>query len=122
MKLAELINEVNNEKPNAFQQETLTAYVNEIEASVQEYLGYEPEEIIKYDWEKDGGKELIVQPPFNVLYKAFLKARIDYANEEYQSYANNQAQFNSDFEEWKAWAMRTGAVRSDEPLYFKNWW
>lgn len=122
MKLAELIQEVMDEKPNSFNPERLTAFASEVEAEVQEYLGVDDAEKIKYDWKEDGSRELIVTAPYDILYKSYLKARIDYTNEEYQSYANNQAQFNSDMDEWKAWAMRSGIVKSDEPLYFRNWW
>lgn len=122
MKLAELIQEVMDEKPNSFKAERLTAFVSEVEAEVQEYLGVDDAEKIKYDWKEDGSRELIVTAPYDILYKSYLKARIDYTNEEYQSYTNNQAQFNSDMDEWKAWAMRSGLVKPDEPLYFRNWW
>lgn len=122
MKIATLIESVSREKPNAFNRDDLTEYVNEIEAMVQDYLGVEPSEMIRYAWKNDGDKELIVKPPYDVLYKAYLKAKIDYANEEYESYSNNQAQFTSDYEDWQAYAMRSGMVINDMPRAFTNWW
>lgn len=122
MKLSECIEDVKQEKPNSFSDEKLTGYINELEAMVQEYLGTETEDMIVYDWTADGDKELIVPKPYDAMYKPWLKAKIDYSNEEYYSYANNQAQFESDYEEWKAYALSSGMVRSDVPQCITNWW
>lgn len=122
MKLSECIQKVKSEKPNAFGEDTLTGFVNELEAMIQDYLGVNPAEFIVYDWTEDGGKELIVKHPHDVMYKSYLKAKIDYANEEYYSYQNNQAQFTADYEEWQAYAMRSGLVKPDIPSRITNWW
>lgn len=122
MKLSVCIEDVKQEKPNSFSEEKLTRFINELEAMVQEYLCVKPEDMIAYDWSNDADKELIVHAPFDSMYKAWLKAKIDYSNEEYYSYANNQAQFESDYEEWQAFALSSGMVRSDIPQCIKNWW
>ena len=122
MKLAVCIEDVKQEKPNAFSEEKLTAFVNELEAMVQEYLGVEPNDMIAYDWTEDDEKGLLVPAPFDCMYKSWLKAKIDYSNEEYYSYANNQAQFESEYEEWQAYALSSGMVRSDIPQCIQNWW
>ena len=121
MTLYELIEKVNAEKPNAFSEDHLTLFVTECEALVQEFLGIEPQDRVKYDLAKDEDKELIAPPPFDGMYEAFLKAKMDYANEEHQSYENNQAQFVTIFYEYKAYAMREGLVKS-KPLRFTNWY
>lgn len=121
MKLSECIEEVRQEKPNGFSEDKLTRFVNELEAMIQDYLGIDHDKIMAYEWENDGGKELIVQAPYDCMYKSYVKANIDYANEEYQSYANNQAQFMSDYEDWQAYAMRSDLVKSEMPQ-IKNWW
>ena len=121
MKLSEAIEEVKAEKPNSFGADHITRYINNVEASVQNFLGIDREEWVKYDWKADGNKELIIPAPYDILYKSFLKAKIDYAMEEYESYENNQAQFEADFDDWKAWAMRSGLVISDAPTAFTNW-
>jgi hypothetical protein len=122
MKLSVCIEDVKQEKPNSFSDEKLIGFINELEAMVQEYLCVKPEDMIVYD-DKDVNKvELLVPAPFDVMYKSWLKAKIDYCNEEYYSYANNQAQFESDYEEWQAYALSSGLVRSDIPQCIKNWW
>ena len=122
MKLSECIQEVRQEKPNTFGEDTLTGYINELEAMVQNYLGVEPGDFVVYDWREDGSKELIVKHPHDVMYKSYLKAKMDYANEEYHSYQNNQAQFSADYEEWQAHALSRGEVNSKLPTGIKNWW
>ena len=121
MKLSEAIQRVKTEKPHSFSDDYCTMFINDVEAQIQEYLGYEVDERIKYDWEQDGSRELMAPAPHDRLYISWLKAKIDYANEEYESYANNQEQFNADMAEYKAWAMREGEVESTS-LRFRNWW
>ena len=119
MTLSELINKVNAEKPNAFSENHLTLFVTECEALVQEFLG--KTDRVKYDWTADQDKELIALPPFDVLYEHYLKAKMDYVNEEHQSYANNQAQFEVVWSEYKAYAVREGLIAT-KPLRFTNWY
>lgn len=122
MKLYECIEDVKQEKPNAFGDEKLVSFINELEAMVQEYLGVDPANRVVYDPVRDENRNLLVPSPFDCMYKSWLKAKIDYAVEEYYSYANNQKQFESDYEEWKAYAMSSGMVRSDVPQCIRNWW
>lgn len=122
MKLSEAIEQVKKEKPHSFGVDHCTVFINEVESAVQEFLGIPETERKKYDYKNDGNVELIVKEPYSILYISFLKAKIDYAMEEYESYANNQAQFGSDFEDFKAWAVREGKIRKPLPKRIKNWW
>ena len=118
MKLAQVIQQVNEEKPNSFKEEKLTGYINEVEAEVQEQLGIKDK--ITYEYGKDSNKELIVTAPYDKLYKSYLKANIDYANEEYASYENNQAQHIADFRDYADYVVRNGLAVSSSPKRFKN--
>lgn len=126
MKLIELIEEVRAEKPNSFGIDTLIRYVNEVEAIVCEFAGKDPSEWVVHKWTEDGNvygdDELFVDAPYSVLYKSYLKAKIDFATEDYESYANNQAQFNLDLEDWQAYAVRNGIAKSFLPKTIRNWW
>lgn len=121
MRLSECIEAVNREKPNGFETEDLTRYVNEIEAVVSEYLEIPKDDKGEYDWKEDGHKTMLVPAPYDVLYLSFLKAKIDYANEEYESYSNNQAQFEEDLDEWKKYVVRCGGGQTGSPQ-IRNWW
>lgn len=122
MKLSEAIEQVKREKPHSFSMNHCTLFLNEAESAIQEFLGVPAIERRRYKWEEDGNAELIAPDPYSSLYISYLKARIDYAMEEYESYANNQAQFESDFEEFKAWAVREGKIKETLPDHIRNWW
>lgn len=122
MRLSEAIEQVKKEKPHSFSMDHCTVFINEVEASVQEYLGIPADEWKKYDWKEDGNAVLIAPEPYSALYISWLKAKIDYANEEYESYATSQAQFEADFTEFKAWAVREDRIRKELPTKIKNWW
>lgn len=121
MTLLELITQVNAEKPNSFSDDKLTEYVNELEADIAEFLGGE----IKMMWEayvfdRDKNEDLLAIPPYDRLYKSYLKGKIDYDLEEHESAANNMAQFNSDYADYKDSAIRKGFVRIWHPKRIKN--
>lgn len=45
----------------------------------------------------------MVQPPHDKLYPAYLEARVDYANGEYEKYQNTMQMFNAFFGEFIRW-------------------
>ncbi|MDO4486034.1 MAG: hypothetical protein Q4C46_05490 [Bacillota bacterium] len=122
MKLSEVIEQVKKEKPNSFGAVHCTLFISEVESMVQEFLKIPSDERIKYIWERDGNRELVAPDPYSALYISYLKGRIDYSNEEYQSYANNQAQFIEDFNEFKSYAVREGKIRRTRESRIMNWW
>lgn len=125
MTIQSLINKVQEEKPNTFQTDKLIEYINEIEADVADQVNMdipvytsEPDPETN---ESDLDKELIVPAPYDRLYVSYLKAMIDYANEEYASYQLNQMQHVQDFTDFVNWLVRTGQNdRSLIPSRFKN--
>ena len=121
MKLSEAIERVKKEKPHAYSGDHCTLFITEVEAIIQDFLRVPVNERIKYEWDKDGDTELIAPAPYDNLYISWLKAKIDYCNEEYESYANNQDQYNADLHEFKAWAIREGKVESPN-MKIRNWW
>ena len=46
---------------------------------------------------------MLVRPPHDKLYPAYLEARIDYANGEYEKYQNTSQVFNTFFNEFMRW-------------------
>ena len=123
MTLGDLLKKVNTEKPNSFSYGYLTDRTNDVEAMVYDFLETAAEDRTYYSWPDDKDTELVVQPPYDDVYESYIKAKIDYANEEYESYSNNQVQFNEDMSSWRAYAMRKGLVDTSEiPVQIKNWW
>lgn len=119
MRLAQVIEQVCEEKPNSFGPEKLTDFLNEIEAEVGVQLGMEDK--ISYVYAEDGNKQLLAPAPYDRLYKSYLKAMIDYSNEEYASYENNQAQHVADFREFTNYVVRNG-IANKTPTKFINIW
>ena len=120
MKLRDLLNKISDEKPNSFSEAKLISFVNEVEAEVAEELHIE--DVPTYaDNHVDLDKTLLVHAPYDRLYISYVKAMIDYTNEEYESYANNQAQHVQDYRDFVDWVVRTGqAVKTNTVTRFRN--
>ena len=104
MTLEQAIQAADSGKPNAFDDDTKTAWINEVEGLVQtEVFLLAPVEIIRYDWKTDQKIPLLVDPPHDKLYPAYLAAKIDFANGEYEKYANTYQMSNAFYNEFAAW-------------------
>lgn len=121
MKLRDALDIANDIRPNAFGDRTKTAWLNEIEGRLQTdvYLIGASEDVVQYDYALDQDRELMVKPPHDKLYPAYIVAMIDYANGEYDRYANSMVMFNSHWEEYIRWLGRNTqawrkAVRHEE--------
>lgn len=129
MTVRDLLNKINKEKPSSFTEAEIIAFINEIEADVAEQLRTKvmaytfrensdedaetesdvPDYIYGHDDELD--VEMLAPAPYDRLYVSYVKAQIDYANEEYDSYENNQAQFITDFHDFVDWVVREGKAK-----------
>lgn len=117
MTIRALIDKVHTEKPNTFTDEHMLQFVNEIEADVVEELRMK-------DWEEytleDMDEELLADSPYDRLYVSYVKAQVDYANEEYPSYQLNAEQHVQDFRDFADWVVRTGQALHYIPQRFRN--
>ena len=117
MTINELITKIREEKYSSFEDDRLLALINEIEGDVADQLAIS--DFNKYTSIDD--TDLLVPEPYDRLYESYLKARIDYANEEYASYQNNQAQHVQDFRDFVDWVVRTEqAVEAVFPTKIRN--
>ena len=111
MTVQELINKVNKEKPNGFAEADLISFINEIEAQVCDEMG---ETIVQYTTsDTDKAKTLKVPAPYDKLYLSYVIARVDKADDELNSYANNLVQHNSDYQEFVSWIVREDKFSDD---------
>jgi len=121
MTINELITKVRAEKPNSFTDVQLYSFINQIEYEVAEQLGTVHR---AYTWTSaqvnDGAEILDARPPYDRLYVSWMKAQIDYAHEEYESFENNQAQHVADFQDFTDWVVREDADNLDPPTRFTN--
>ena len=118
MTIKGLIDKVREEKPNTFSDAKLIEFINEIEIEVAEQLSEEFEQAYTI---QDMDTVLKAPAPYDRLYTSYVKAMVDYANEEYESYSNNQAQHVQDFKDFVDWIVREEvAVNHVYPTRFRN--
>lgn len=104
MTLKAVIDQVNAIKPNAFSEEQKTEWINEVEKKIQaEIFLFGPAQTIVYTWPQDQNTELLADPLHDGVYPAYLTARIDFANGEYNRYANTLQMFNTQYIEFMRW-------------------
>lgn len=104
MKLSAVIRMVDDIKPNVFDNDAKTMWINECEGMVQtEIMLIAPADIIEYNYEEDADSELLAAPPHHKIYWAYLTAMIDFANGEYNKYQNTMQVFNAYFGEYSRW-------------------
>ena len=106
MKIKEAIDAARAVTPDAFEEETLFSWLNQLEGQLasQVFL-MAPAEIaqLQYSYPEDLNTELLVAPPYDELYTAYLKAKVDAANGEYNKYANSMAIYNAVYGEFVCW-------------------
>lgn len=108
MTLDACIKSVDEIKPNAFSNDTKTQWLNEVEGMVQtEVFLMNPVGCVQYTYDNDKDATLLVDPPHDKLYPAYLEAKIDYANGEYNKYQNTMQMFNSFYSEFMRWYAQT---------------
>lgn len=120
MTIRDLLTKINKEKPSSFTDADLIAFINEVEAEAAAQLNLS--ETPAYDDNHtDLDEDLLVPAPYDKMYVSYVKAQIDYATEEYDSYSNNQAQHVQDFQDFADWVVRTGqAANNMKPRRFKH--
>ena len=123
MTIRDLLNRINKEKPHSFTEADVISWVNEIETEVAEQMRLTEIPVYVYEHDTELDKVLLAPAPYDQLYVSYVKAKIDYANEEYDSYTNNQAQHVQDFNDFSEWVVRAGKADADSTVYphrFRN--
>ena len=104
MKIGDVIAYVDRIKPNAFDTADKLIWLNEVEGLVQsEVLMIAIDDMVEYTPETDLSVELLLRSPHDKIYRSYLLAMIDFANEEYDRYANTVEAFNVQFAELSCW-------------------
>lgn len=104
MKLREVISYVDSIKPNAFSDEVKVQWINEVEGYVQtDVMLLDILEVLKYSYPKDMDTELLVANPHSKIYYTYLVAMVDFANGEYNKYANTLQMYNEFLNEYMIW-------------------
>lgn len=111
MTLAELIAEVDENRPNQFDKNKKTGWVNEIEAKVVRAVINRAmwNEVIfnPYQYELDAEKELLVPDEHKDVYETYLYAKMDYTNGEIDRYNADAAMHSAAWTDYAAEYRRT---------------
>lgn len=104
MTIKQVIDFIDDIKPNAYTNAQKTRWIAEVEGKIQsEIFLFAPAQIITYSYPEDETSQLLVAPPHNNLYPSYLCAMIDYANGEYERYNNALTMFNQQYTEFMRW-------------------
>ena len=120
MTIRDLLNKISKEKPNSFSEADLISFVNEVETEVAEQLHEFEAPVYTLEHDDELDRILLAPPPYDRLYISYVKAMIDFANEEYASYQLNQEQHVQDFRDFTDWVVRENVAGSKLPRRFRN--
>lgn len=106
MTVSECIQFVDAVKPNAFPVEAKLAWVSQIEGKIaSEIFLMAPAELHRFRFTTilaDGDKELLVDPPYDDIYSAYLTAKVDSKNGEFNRLSTAAQAFNRLWDEFSA--------------------
>lgn len=110
MTIQDAIRRVDDIKPNSFTDETKLKWLSDLEGRLAlDVFLLAGVELRYFQYAYPGGMdaELLVQPPHDDIYTAYLAAKIDEANGEYELYQNSMAAYNGLYGDFARWFART---------------
>lgn len=107
MTVSECIQFVDAVKPNAFPAEAKIAWLSQIDGKIaSEIFLMAPAELAKFHYQTimdDGDKQLLVDPPYDDIYSAYLTAKVDSKNGEFNRLSTAAQAFNRLWDEFSAY-------------------
>lgn len=107
MTVSECIQFVDEVKPNAFPADAKIAWLGQIEGKIaSEIFLMAPAELKRFHFRstlEDGDKELLVDPPYDDIYSAYLTAKVDSKNGEFNRLSTAAQAFNRLWDEFSAY-------------------
>lgn len=104
--IKEIIERVDENKPNAFSTQTKMAWLSQLDGKIAtDVLLMNIVEIrqLEYKYPECLNHQPLVTYPHEEIYDLWLKAMIDYEDGEYDKYANSMAMFNEVYDNFAAW-------------------
>lgn len=106
----EIIERVDENKPNAFSQKTKMSWIAELDGKIAAdvfLMNIVEVRQLQYRHPDDLESEPLVTFPHDSIYELWLGARIDYENGEYNKYQNSMEQFNAHYGNFVRWFAST---------------
>lgn len=119
MTVSQCIKRVDAIKPNAFPENAKIKWVSEIEGKIAaEIFLMAPAELKQFRYtSKTKSRELLVDPPYDDIYIAFLTAKVDSKNGEYNKMSTAAQAFNR---RWNEFAAYIGNLYNPAAGYYNN--
>lgn len=105
------IERVSSVLPDAYSDENKLRWISELDGMVRR-LVYQEAETEPYKFPEDMDKELLVPPPFDGVYEAYIMSKIDFHNQEWGKYNNTATTFHTLFDDYKKAYIRENMPKS----------
>lgn len=106
MTISEVFADVDELKPNQYDDAIKIKWINEIEGKIYHEI-FMVDDFSPYELSDDFDIELVAQEPYSNIYKLYVMLMIDYTNAEFTRYAQSLAMFNQAFTEYANHMNRT---------------
>ena len=110
MKIIDIINQVKENMPNGYSDETLCRWIAEVDGFIAldvMLMDIEEAQIVDYRYPEAKEYEPLVRFPHDGIYDAYLRAQICLANGEYNKYQNEMEAYNSKMNGFQYWFKTT---------------
>ena len=112
MTISEALHRADEVKPNTYLDLDKIRWLSTLDGLIKAKIidtheGGEDVTFNGYDNDTDLGTKLLVPAPFDQIYIHWLEAMIDYANDEYDRYANTMEMYNSAWDTFANYYNRT---------------
>lgn len=109
MTIGEVIDLVDTSHPNAFSKKQKVRWLAELDGKIAvDLMRMHPSQLQAFRYgDADMDKELLVVFPHDDIYPAWLGAKIDEANGEYNKYANSMEVYNGAYDNFACWFLNT---------------
>lgn len=110
MTIREIIEQVDENKPNAFTQKKKLEWIGELDGKIAlNVMLMDILEAQRFRYVYPEGLEVkpLVEFPHDTLYELWLGAKIDFANGEYNKYQNSMELFNACYGDFVRWFAST---------------
>lgn len=106
MTIAEVFADVDELKPNQYDDAIKIKWLNELEGRIYTEI-FNINEFKPYSLSEDFDAELTAKEPYSNIYKLYIMLMIDYTNAEFTRYAQSLAMFNQAYQEYANYMNRT---------------
>lgn len=126
MTVAEIIAYVDSIRPNSYDKDMMTGWLNEIERQAWEQVISRAEDSVKYpglyNYEENGETELLINDAHKDVYVTYILSKMDYANMEIDRYNADAAMHQAAWDSFAAEYRRNHPPKTHETPDPPRWY